>query len=231
MDGISKSAPMTERQEMILQFIRSSIRERGYPPTLREIGAKMGIKSTNGVSDHLRALERKGYIRREDMKSRALRPVGDDESGDLPSYDRSDDSGSSGSSADTVTVPVLGRVAAGPMSLTSDRIENSVTIDRALLSARGEVFALRVKGDSMIDAGIHDGDTLFVKRTPTAAKGDIVVARLGEEATVKRYYPERDHIRLQPENKRLSPILVRKADAAASGFELLGTVVGLYRSV
>jgi repressor LexA len=226
MDAMTRSAPLTERQEMILQFIRSSIRERGYPPTLREIGAKMGIKSTNGVSDHLRALERKGYLRREDMKSRALRPVDDD--GDA-TYSRGDDDVAA--SQDIVTVPMLGRVAAGPLSLTSDRMDSSVTIDRSLLSARGEVFALRVKGDSMIDAGINEGDTLFVKRAQTAEKGDIVVARLGEEATVKRYYPERDHIRLQPENKRLSPILVRKTDAAASGFEILGTVVGLYRNV
>ena len=226
MDAMTRSAPLTERQEMILQFIRTSIRERGYPPTLREIGAKMGIKSTNGVSDHLRALERKGYLRREDMKSRALRPV-DDES--ETTYSRGDDD--EAPSQDTVTVPLLGRVAAGPMSLTSDRMESSVTIDKTLLNARGEVFALRVKGDSMIDAGINEGDTLFVKRAQTAEKGDIVVARLGEEATVKRYYPERDHIRLQPENKRLSPILVRKTDAAASGFEILGTVVGLYRNV
>jgi repressor LexA len=225
MDG-TKSAPLTERQEMILAFIRTSIRERGYPPTLREIGAKMGIRSTNGVSDHLRALERKGYLRREDMKSRALRPVDD--------FDGSDDRAPSNDDAapvDTVTVPVLGRVAAGPLSLTSDGVDSTVTIDRGLLNARGEVFALRVKGDSMIEAGIHEGDTLFVKRTPTAEKGDIVVARLGEEATVKRYFPERDHIRLQPENKRLSPILIRKLEAAASGFEILGTVVGLFRTV
>ncbi len=225
MDG-TRVAPLTERQDMILQFIRDSIRDRGYPPTLREIGTKMSIRSTNGVSDHLRALERKGYLRREDMKSRALRPV-DDVGVRGGSLAQSHDA----AIADTVTVPVLGRVAAGPMSLTSDRVESTVTIDRNLLHARGEVFALRVKGDSMIEAGIHEGDTLFVKRTPTAERGDIVVARLGDEATVKRYYPERDFIRLQPENKKLSPILVRKADAAASGFEILGTVVGLFRNV
>ncbi|MEI8254059.1 MAG: transcriptional repressor LexA [Deltaproteobacteria bacterium] len=219
-------APLTERQDMILQFIRHSIRDRGYPPTLREIGSKMGIRSTNGVSDHLRALERKGYLRREDMKSRALRPVDDVgvRGGSLASSHEE-------AIADTVTVPVLGRVAAGQMSSTSDRVDSTITIDRNLLHARGEVFALRVKGDSMIEAGIHEGDTLFVKRTPTAERGDIVVARLGDEATVKRYFPERDFIRLQPENKHLSPILVRKADAAASGFEILGTVVGLFRNV
>lgn len=212
--------PLTERQEMILQFIRRSIRERGYPPTLREIGAHMGIKSTNGVSDHLRALERKGYVRREDMKSRALRPV---ENADTVVITETTQS--------TLEVPLLGRVAAGPLSLTSDACEGRITIDASLLRGSGEPFALKIKGDSMIDAGIYDGDTIFVRRTSTAERGDIVVARLGDEATVKRYFPEKDHIRLQPENKRMAPILVRKADAALHGFEILGVVVGLFRSV
>ena len=213
--------PLTERQEMILHFIRRSIRERGYPPTLREIGTQMNIRSTNGVSDHLRALERKGYLRREDMKSRALRPV---DSGEIPG---SDDAGP----GDAIDVPVLGRVAAGPLSLTTDACEGTIAIDASLLRGSGEPFALRVKGDSMIEAGIYDGDTIFVRRSATASRGEIVVARLGEEATVKRYFPEKDHIRLQPENKRMAPILVRKHDAATSGFEVLGVVVGLFRSV
>lgn len=213
--------PLTERQEMILQFIRASIRERGYPPTLREIGAHMGIQSTNGVSDHLRALERKGYLRREDMKSRALRPVDDENAIDAQA-----------AANDSLReVPLVGRVAAGPLSLTGDACEGKITIDASLLRAKGEVFALRIKGDSMIDAGIFDGDTIFVRTTQTADKGEIVVARVGEEATVKRYFPERDHIRLQPENKKMAPILVRKHDAAAAGFAILGVVVGLYRDV
>ena len=215
--------PLTERQEMILQFIRASIRERGYPPTLREIGAHMGIQSTNGVSDHLRALERKGYLRREDMKSRALRPVDDDST-----------AASHGGASSTIDVPLLGRVAAGPLSYQSTDSETRIAIDASLLhgaSSSSEVFALRVKGDSMIEAGIHDGDTIFVRRGQTAERGEIVVARLGDETTVKRYFPERDHIRLQPENRKMAPILVRRSDDAAHGFELLGTVVGLYRAV
>jgi repressor LexA len=212
--------PLTSRQEMILQFIRASIRERGYPPTLREIGARMGIRSTNGVSDHLRALERKGHLRREDMKSRALRPV-----------DRDMDEASA-PAAGTVDVPLLGRVAAGPLSFHGDEGDTKLTIDAALLPAGvGTVFALKVKGDSMIDAGIFDGDTIFVRRAQTAERGEIVVARLGEDTTIKRFFPERDHVRLQPENKKMAPILVRRLDAAARGFELLGVVVGLYRSV
>jgi repressor LexA len=212
--------PLTDRQELILQFIRDSIRERGYPPTLREIGAKMGIKSTNGVSDHLRALERKGYLRREDMKSRALRPVEDEQS--LPDAPASNE---------TLEVPLLGRVAAGPLSLTSDACEGRIAMDRSLLRGSGEVFALRVKGESMIEAGIYDGDTIFVRRQPHAERGEIVVARVGDEATVKRYFPEREYVRLQPENREMPPIFVRKDHASAAGFEILGVVVGLYRMV
>jgi repressor LexA len=213
--------PLTERQDMILQFIRRSIRDRGYPPTLREIGAQMGIRSTNGVSDHLRALERKGYLRREDMKSRALRPVeGDDVAIDV-----------GGAARSTIEIPLLGRVAAGPLSLTSDACDGHISMDAGLLRGTGEAFALKIKGDSMIEAGIHDGDTIFVRRCATADRGEIVVARVGEEATVKRYFPEKDHIRLQPENKRLSPILVSRREATNAGFEILGIVVGLFRSV
>jgi len=238
---MSPSQPLTERQKMILHYIRSSIQERGYPPTLREIGTHMGIKSTNGVNDHLRALERKGYLRRDDMKSRALRPVDLDQEGVVltetdtvsdtsPANDRADLE--TEASNNVVEIPILGRVAAGPLSLTSDDCEGKIAFDPNLLRAPdpSEVFALRVKGDSMIEAGIFEGDTLFVRRTSTAERGDIVVARLGEEATVKRYFPEKDYIRLQPENQKLSPILVRHVDALVRGFELLGVVVGLYRS-
>ena len=217
--------PLTDRQNLILQFIRHSIRERGYPPTLREIGAQMGIRSTNGVSDHLRALERKGYLRREDMKSRALRPV-EDESGSARQA-----ANDGGEDSDTVSVPVLGRVAAGPLSLTSDTCDTRINVDRSVLRGAVDVFGLKVKGDSMIEAGILDGDTIFVRRTQVAERGEIVVARVGEEATVKRYFPEKDHVRLQPENKRLAPILVRRSDAAGGGFEILGVVVGLFRSI
>jgi len=217
---VSRTQPLTERQELILRFIRESIRARGYPPTLREIGSKMGISSTNGVSDHLRALERKGYLRREDMKSRALRPV-DDDPDDTTSAERDN----------VLSVPLVGRVAAGPFSLAVEHSSERVVVDRALLNTRGEMFALRVRGDSMIDAGISEGDTIFVRRAQTAQRGDIVVARLGDETTVKRYFHERGFIRLQPENKQMEPIVVRRSEADARGFEILGTVVGLFRSI
>jgi repressor LexA len=208
---------LTARQEQVLAFIRQSITERGYPPTLREIGAHMGIRSTNGVNDHLRALERKGYLTREDMKSRALRPR--DMNLGAPKKARSDD-------PNMVDVPILGRVAAGMPLYADEHLLDTVRIDQSLLKS-GEIFGLRVVGDSMIDAGIMNGDYVFVRKQATANRGDIVVALIGDEATVKRYYPERDYVRFQPENKSMAPILVRATDFKPT--MLLGVVVGVYR--
>ena len=225
--------PLTERQEAILEFIRRSIRERGYPPTLREIGTEMNIRSTNGVSDHLRALERKGYLRREDMKSRALRPTmpeGAEGNDDEAAIDIHADA--EPANTNMVNVPLVGRVAAGPLTFASQNVEQQFMMDPSLLrgaSGGGETFALRVRGDSMIEAGIHDGDILFVRRQETANRAEIVVALVGDEATVKRYFPERDHVKLQPENKRLAPIYVRRSELG--NFRILGVVVGLFRSV
>lgn len=223
--------PLTERQEAILDFIRRSIRERGYPPTLREIGAQMNIRSTNGVSDHLRALERKGYLRREDMKSRALRPTTPDAiaaGDDVPAIDIRLDAEPANQA---VNVPLVGRVAAGPLTWATQHVEQQIMMDPTLLrgASKDETFALRVRGDSMIDAGINDGDILFVRRQQEAQRGEIVVALVGDEATVKRYFPERDHVRLQPENKRLAAIYVRRTELG--GFRILGVAVGLFRTV
>src|SRR5215831_16376427 len=186
---------LTDRQQQVLEYIRTSIAHRGYPPTLREIGAHMGIRSTNGVNDHLRALERKGFLTREDMKSRTLRPT----KTAMLSTGRSAVANDSG---DTVEIPVLGRVAAGALheavDLADTQAEDRVRIDRMLVGGGRDVFGLRIHGDSMIDAGIHDGDYVFVRKQLTANRGDIVVALVGDEATCKRYFPERDHIRLQP---------------------------------
>src|SRR5262245_12484666 len=140
---------LTQRQQMVLDFIRQSITDRGYPPTLREIGARMGIRSTNGVNDHLRALERKGYLTREDMKSRALRPTGMQmgvTNGDVQRLPPANDE-------DLVEVQVLGRVAAGLPIFAEEHVIDTVRIDRGLLKGGREVFGLRVTGDSMIDAG------------------------------------------------------------------------------
>jgi repressor LexA len=209
---------LTKRQEQTLDFIRQSIEDRGYPPTLREIGEHMGIRSTNGVNDHLRALERKGYLRREDMKSRALKLVEDN----APAAIRagvSDD--------DIIDIPVVGRVAAGLPLLAEENVVDTVRVDRMLVRGGREVFGLRVTGDSMIEAGILAGDYIFVRKQATADRGDVVVALIGDEATVKYFYPERDYVRFQPANSKMAPILVRATDFKST--MLLGKVVGVYR--
>lgn len=215
---------LTKRQAQTLEFIRQSIEERGYPPTLREIGESMGIRSTNGVNDHLRALERKGYLRREDMKSRALRLVSQEPeaapaSTALSALPGGDDA--------LLEVQVLGRVAAGLPLLAEENVVDTVRIDRMLVRGGRDVFGLRVQGDSMIDAGILNGDYIFVRKQASAERGDIVVALIGDEATVKYYYPEKDYVRFQPANASMAPILVRASDFRPT--MLLGVVVGVYR--
>ncbi len=200
---------LTDRQREVLDFISDSIRKRGYPPTLREIGSHFGIRSTNGVNDHLRALEKKGFLHREDLKSRALRPLVTEQ--------------------DWVDVPVLGRVAAGQPLLAVQNYEDTVKIDRFFIGQSREVFALRVKGESMIEAGIFDGDYVFVRKQLQAATGEIVVAMIGDEATVKRYYPEGETIRFQPANAAMAPIIVRRRDFRS--VNLLGVVIGVYRKM
>ncbi len=200
---------LTERQREILAFINESIRERGYPPTLREIGARFGIKSTNGVNDHLRALEKKGYLHREDLKSRALRPVAAPEP--------------------TVEIPLIGRVAAGQPLLAEKTYDDTVKVDKFFIGTNREVFALRVKGESMIEDGIHYGDYVFVRKQLQANAGEIVVAMIGDEATVKRFYPEGETIRFQPANARMEPIIVKKRDFRS--VNLLGVVIGVYRKL
>lgn len=201
---------LTKRQKMVLDYIKRSIQERGYPPTLREIGAVMSIKSTNGVNDHLRALERKGYLKREDMKSRALRPT-------------------SSTSADVIEVQVLGRVAAGVPIFAEENVEETLHIDPSLLGGRGESFVLRVRGDSMIEAGIYENDYLFVRKQMVAERGQIVVVLLGDEATVKYYQPEKDYVRFLPANAEYAPIIVRREDMNPT--QILGVVTGVYRKL
>jgi repressor LexA len=211
---------LTQRQQQTLEFIKKSIEDRGYPPTLREIGEYMGIRSTNGVNDHLRALERKGYLRREDMKSRALKLVEDSvpTARSLPA---------TGEEGDVLEIAVLGRVAAGLPLYAEENVVDTVRVDRMLVRGGKEVFGLRVTGDSMIEAGILNGDYIFVRKQSTADRGDIVVALIGDEATVKYYFPERDYVRFQPANSGMAPILVRATDFKST--MLLGKVVGVYR--
>ena len=198
---------LTSRQQEVLDFISHSVKARGYPPTMREIGDHMAIRSTNGVNDHLKALERKGYLRRDDLKSRGLRAL---------------DTGEG-----FVEVPLVGRVAAGEPMLAAENIEGTVRVDRFFIGTSSEVFALRVNGDSMIGDGIFDGDYIFVRKQLQADPGDVVVAIIDGEATVKRFYPEGDRIRFQPANDAMDPIFVRRSEFRS--VDLMGVVVGVYR--
>jgi repressor LexA len=212
---------LTERQRQILSFIVKESEVRGFPPTIREIGEQMDIRSTNGVNDHLKALERKGYLTRGEQQSRSLVPT--KRARMVLGLGSRRDSG-------MIDVPLLGKVAAGAPLLATENLEDSVRIDSFLLGGNGrEVFALRVKGDSMIEDGIYDGDYLFVRKTPSAQPGEIVVALIEDEATVKRYYPEGDRIRFQPANHTMQPIYVDRS--AFRSTMLLGLVVGVYRQV
>ena len=220
---------LTKRQAQTLDFIRQSIEERGYPPTLREIGESMGIRSTNGVNDHLRALERKGYLSREDMKSRALRLVSRDSEAPASTNGVNGAGAAGGLSGDEnlLDVQILGRVAAGLPLLADENVIDTVRIDRMLVRGGRDVFGLRVQGDSMVNAGILNGDYIFVRKQASAEPGEIVVALIGDEATVKYYHPERDYVRFQPANDHMAPILVRATDFRPT--MLLGIVVGVYR--
>ena len=224
---------LTQRQKEILDFISASIMERGFPPTLREIGEHFQIRSTNGVNDHLKALEKKGHLRREDLKSRAMRPVLPDGNGELVPMRRVAQ-GTGGvelvsQNDDLAEVPILGKVAAGQPILAVENATDTVKVDRVLLGGHREVFGLRIVGESMIEDGIFDGDYVFVKKTPTAKTGEIVVAMIEGEATVKRYYPEGDRIRFQPANQNMQPIIVRRADFKS--VDIIGVVVGVYRKL
>lgn len=247
---------LTARQQEALDFISACLNDRGFPPTLREIGEHMGIRSTNGVNDHLKALERKGYLVREELKSRALKPVGFGPHGREargaqpagraslgPTDDRvgphaqSANAGGFGSMIDPlasaegegVDVPILGRVAAGEPILAEQNVVDRVKVDRFFLGAvaQPEVFGLVIQGESMIEDGIHDGDYIFVRKQPTAGQGEIVVVMIDGEATCKRFYLEGDTIRLQPANHAMKPIFVRESDFRQVG--ILGKVVGVYR--
>jgi repressor LexA len=217
---------LTQRQSQILEYITASIDERGYPPTLREIGEHFGIRSTNGVNDHLKALEKKGYLRREDLKSRAMRPV-----------NRAVRASGTGAEVvpiralgqDMREIPIVGRVAAGQPLLAVESVEDTVRVDSFFVGNHREVFGLRVVGESMIEDGIFDGDYVFVKKTSSASRGDTVVAMIEGEATVKRYYPEGEQIRFQPANSNMQPIMVHKRDFRS--VDIIGIVVGVYRKM
>jgi repressor LexA len=172
-------------------------------------------------------LEKKGYLRREDLKSRAMRPVTPISASRGAS--RAAESLAQPLDGDYLEVPILGRVAAGEPLLAVEEARDTVRVDRFFIGAHREVFALRVVGESMIEDGIHDGDYVFVKKTPSAHRGDTVVAIIEGEATVKRYYPEGDRIRFQPANAAMEPIYVHRSEFRS--VDIIGVVVGVYRKL
>src|SRR5512147_2874363 len=225
---------LTDRQLEVLRFIARQIEDLGYPPTIREIGEGLDIRSTNGVNDHLKALERKGFLTRDPVKSRALIPTARarealGEGGGRDSNVIPIQRGAARPGARLVEVPIVGRVAAGQPILAQERIEDTVQVDAFLLGTNKKVYGLRVQGDSMIGDGILPGDFIFVKKQLHAEDGEIVVAMIDDEATVKRVYFEGDRVRFQPSNPRMAPIYVREADFKNT--MILGVVVGVYRKM
>ncbi len=200
---------LPDRQRLILQFIEDAVQRQGYPPTVREIGAAVGLCSPASVQSHLASLEEKGLIRRGSAKRRALEVV------------RSGSQRSSSGVGRCAQVPLVGRVAAGVPFLADENIEESIDFPSFLGDAE-QVFALRVSGTSMINAGILDGDIVIVRRQESVDDGDIVVALLENEATLKRFFREEDQVRLQPENDLMEPIFTRDP-------RILGKVIGVIR--
>ncbi len=204
--------PLTERQKEVLDFIIKHTSEKGYPPSIREIGKQFGIKSTNGVRGILQALEKKGEIRRHPQLSRGIEIV-------------HPQARALKFEAPLTRIPLVGKVAAGQPILAEENVEGVITIDSDLLKGT-DTFALRVKGDSMVGAGIFDGDLVFARQQADIRRGDIVVALIDNDATVKYYYPDNGTIRLEPANRFYGPIVV---DRNTPGFRLAGKVVGVFR--
>ncbi len=207
---------LTPRQREVLDFITDYLCEHGFAPSIREICAAMNIKSTNGVSEHIETLCRKGYLTRDPQRNlaRAIRPK------HLPTGNRG-----------TLEIPVVGEVTAGAPRLAVEESEERICVDRSMVGTDRDVFALRIAGESMIERGIQNGDLVFVRQTRDAKDGDIVIALIGDEATCKLFYrePSRRRIRLQPANSTMEPIYVAK-DVFRETM-ILGVVIGLYRAL
>jgi repressor LexA len=202
---------ISNRQLAILDFIKREVREKGYPPSVREIGESVGLASSSTVHGHLERLEKKGLIRRDPTKPRAIEILGMDDSASAFSH--------------TITrVPLIGRVTAGVPITASENIEDYFPLPNHFVKD-DQVYMLSVMGESMIEVGIHDGDYVIVRQQSSANNGDIVVAmNEDDEATVKTFYKEKDHIRLQPENASMEPIRLNQVT-------ILGKVIGLFRDI
>lgn len=197
---------ITEKQQEILEYMKEQILSKGYPPSVREICSAVHLKSTSSVHSHLETLERNGYIRRDPTKPRAIEIV--DDTFNL-------------TRRELVNVPILGKVAAGQPLLANDNINGYFPLPPEYVNNK-QTFMLTVKGESMINAGILDGDLVLVEQTSSVRNGEIVVALLDDSATVKTFYKEKNHIRLQPENDTMDPIIVQDC-------MIMGRVIGLYR--
>ena len=191
----------TEKQLRILDVIREFTAEMGYPPSVREIGERVGLSSSSTVQSHLKTLERRGLLRRDPTKPRALVPADMVLRAVAPSARRE-------SGPETISLPIVGRVAAGVPITAAENLEDTFVLPASFVRRSSGSFMLRVKGDSMIDAAILDGDLIVVQPQPDANNGEIVVAMIDGEATVKRFYREAGRIRLQPENRSMEPIYV-----------------------
>lgn len=202
---------LTARQKEVFEFLKDFLQERGFPPTLREIASHFGLRGPKGPQKTLNILERKGYIRKVPGGSRAI---------EIFSYPQF-------SLTHILSVPIVGRVRAGEPILAIENVEGYLHLDRSLVSS-GDVFLLRVQGDSMIDAHIQDGDFALVKPQPNAENSEIVVALIEDEATIKRIFKKRDLIRLEPANPKMEPIIVKKGEKKVT---IVGKVVGIFRKL
>lgn len=202
---------LSPTQEKVFNFLKDYLGVKGFPPTLREIASHFGLRGPKAPQKTLNILERKGYIRKTPGGSRAIEILG------LPPIHLSQ----------IVSIPMIGRVQAGEPILAVENVEGYINFDRNLVSS-GDVFLLRVQGDSMIDAHIQDGDFALVKPQPTAENGEIVVALIEDEATIKRIFQKRDLIRLEPANPKMEPIVVKKGEKKVT---IVGKVVGIFRKI
>ncbi|MGH4052745.1 MAG: transcriptional repressor LexA [Clostridium sp.] len=194
-----------DKRSEIYNFIKDQVQTKGYPPSVREICAAVGLKSTSTVHGHLEKLEEKGYIRRDPTKPRAIELLKD-----------------SVTRKELIDIPIIGKITAGIPILAVENVEDTFTIPLNFTKTNNELFMLKVSGSSMIDAGILDGDLAIIEKVNTANNGDIVVALIDNEATIKRFFKEKGHIRLQPENSTMSPIILDDCS-------ILGILVGIYR--
>ncbi len=225
MSKKSKLGELNEREKSILAYIENQVKKEGYPPSVREICKAVGLSSTATVHTYLNRLKEKGYIEKENQKGRTLKVIkgGKFKNQEYISQMQNNDSQDIYTAKELVNVPVIGKITAGEPILAVENITDTFPIPVDFVG-NSESFMLKVRGESMIEAGILDGDLILVKKQNTANNGDIVVALIGEEATVKTFYKENGHIRLQPENSALEPIIVPMC-------EILGKVAGVFRKL